>query len=53
LVRPDGYVGAIVSSGEIEALEKYLGKAGLKQSGIEHGPEARYALVPEQCRSGS
>jgi 2-polyprenyl-6-methoxyphenol hydroxylase-like FAD-dependent oxidoreductase len=39
LVRPDGYVGAIVSSGEIEALEAYLRKAGLKQRGIEHRPE--------------
>ncbi len=32
LVRPDGYVGAIVSSDEIEALEQYLRKAGLTQS---------------------
>jgi hypothetical protein len=29
LVRPDGYVGAIVSSSEIGALESYLGKVGL------------------------
>jgi len=39
LVRPDGYVGAIVSSGEIEALEAYLCKAGLKQRGIAHSLE--------------
>ena len=39
LVRPDGYVGAIVSSGEIEALEAYLRKAGLRQRGIEHSAE--------------
>lgn len=29
LVRPDGYVGAIVSSGQIGALENYLGEVGL------------------------
>jgi hypothetical protein len=29
LVRPDGYVGAIVSSSEIGALEAYLRDAGL------------------------
>jgi hypothetical protein len=39
LVRPDGYVGAIVSSGEIEALEMYLRNSGLKQRGIEDGAE--------------
>ena len=31
LVRPDGYVGAIVSSGEIAALETYLQSMGLKR----------------------
>jgi 2-polyprenyl-6-methoxyphenol hydroxylase-like FAD-dependent oxidoreductase len=31
LVRPDGYVGAIVSSSEIGALETYLRNVGLKQ----------------------
>jgi 2-polyprenyl-6-methoxyphenol hydroxylase-like FAD-dependent oxidoreductase len=30
LVRPDGYVGAIASSGELAALEKYLQMVGLK-----------------------
>jgi 2-polyprenyl-6-methoxyphenol hydroxylase-like FAD-dependent oxidoreductase len=39
LIRPDGYVGAIVSSGEVEALETYLRMAGLKQRGIEHSEE--------------
>jgi 2-polyprenyl-6-methoxyphenol hydroxylase-like FAD-dependent oxidoreductase len=29
LVRPDGYIGAIVSSGEISALETYLRHVGL------------------------
>jgi hypothetical protein len=29
LVRPDGYVGAIVSSAEIAALESYLQRVGL------------------------
>jgi hypothetical protein len=31
LVRPDGYVGAIVSSGQIGALETYLRDVGLEQ----------------------
>ena len=31
LVRPDGYVGAIVSSGEIGSLETYLRNVGLEQ----------------------
>ena len=42
LVRPDGYVGAIVSSGEIVSLEQYLRKVGLKQikqRGLEHDAE--------------
>jgi 2-polyprenyl-6-methoxyphenol hydroxylase-like FAD-dependent oxidoreductase len=30
LVRPDGYVGAIVSSGHVEELEAYLDKMGLR-----------------------
>ena len=29
LIRPDGYVGAIVASGDIEALERYLRTVGL------------------------
>lgn len=29
LVRPDGYIGAIVSSGEVGALEKYFRSVGL------------------------
>jgi hypothetical protein len=29
LVRPDGYIGAIVSSGEMDALETYLRHIGL------------------------
>ena len=32
LIRPDGYVGAIIASDEIETLERYLEKVGL---GIE------------------
>jgi 2-polyprenyl-6-methoxyphenol hydroxylase-like FAD-dependent oxidoreductase len=31
LVRPDGYVGAIVSSGETGALKRYLRNVGLEQ----------------------
>jgi 2-polyprenyl-6-methoxyphenol hydroxylase-like FAD-dependent oxidoreductase len=31
LVRPDGYIGAIVSSGEVEALETYLRSVALEQ----------------------
>ena len=31
LVRPDGYIGAIVSCGEAEALETYLRSVGLEQ----------------------
>jgi 2-polyprenyl-6-methoxyphenol hydroxylase-like FAD-dependent oxidoreductase len=31
LVRPDGYIGAIVSSGEVEVLETYLRSVGLEQ----------------------
>jgi 2-polyprenyl-6-methoxyphenol hydroxylase-like FAD-dependent oxidoreductase len=33
LVRPDGYVGAIVSSTAINALENYLGQMGLAKRG--------------------
>jgi 2-polyprenyl-6-methoxyphenol hydroxylase-like FAD-dependent oxidoreductase len=36
LVRPDGYIGAIVSSGEIGALETYLRDAGLDQCGCKN-----------------
>jgi 2-polyprenyl-6-methoxyphenol hydroxylase-like FAD-dependent oxidoreductase len=35
LVRPDGYVGAIVSSGETGALEAYLGEAGVGRGRFE------------------
>jgi 2-polyprenyl-6-methoxyphenol hydroxylase-like FAD-dependent oxidoreductase len=35
LVRPDGYVGALVSSGETTALESYMARVGL--SGIHSG----------------
>jgi hypothetical protein len=31
LVRPDGYIGALVSSGEVEVLETYLRNVGLGQ----------------------
>jgi hypothetical protein len=34
LVRPDGYVGAIVSAGETKALERYLEQVGLKSRGL-------------------
>jgi 2-polyprenyl-6-methoxyphenol hydroxylase-like FAD-dependent oxidoreductase len=34
LVRPDGYIGAIVSSGEVEALETYLRSVGLEQGRV-------------------
>jgi len=30
LVRPDGYVGAIVSSGELSVLEQYLDRVGVR-----------------------
>lgn len=33
LVRPDGYVGAIVGSGDIDALERYLCTVGLAKEG--------------------
>lgn len=36
LIRPDGYVGAIVASDEIEALERYLEQVGL---GTKEGPQ--------------
>jgi len=29
LVRPDGYVGAIVGAGDIPELERYLAKVGV------------------------
>jgi len=32
LVRPDGYIGAIVSSNEAPALNSYLDRVGLKTS---------------------
>ena len=35
LVRPDGYVGAIVSAGEIAALEEYLRNVGLERGRIQ------------------
>jgi 2-polyprenyl-6-methoxyphenol hydroxylase-like FAD-dependent oxidoreductase len=34
LVRPDGYIGAFVSSSEIGALETYLGNLGLQRCGF-------------------
>jgi 2-polyprenyl-6-methoxyphenol hydroxylase-like FAD-dependent oxidoreductase len=34
LVRPDGYIGAIVSSSEIQALETYLRSVGLEQGWV-------------------
>jgi 2-polyprenyl-6-methoxyphenol hydroxylase-like FAD-dependent oxidoreductase len=34
LVRPDGYIGAIVSSGETGALKTYLQDVGLHQGGV-------------------
>jgi hypothetical protein len=37
LVRPDGYVGAIVASDQLETLERYLQKVGL---GTEGGARA-------------
>lgn len=33
LIRPDGYIGAIVASGDIEALEPYLHTVGLAVGG--------------------
>ena len=33
LIRPDGYVGAIVASSDIEALESYLQTVGLAVDG--------------------
>ena len=38
LVRPDGYIGAIVEAGEAEALEQYLGQVGLQRVGIQGAP---------------
>jgi 2-polyprenyl-6-methoxyphenol hydroxylase-like FAD-dependent oxidoreductase len=37
LVRPDGYVGAIVASNDIETLEHYLRKVGLSMEDSAHG----------------
>lgn len=37
LARPDGYIGAIIGSGDIAALESYLAKVGLPAVG---GPDA-------------
>jgi 2-polyprenyl-6-methoxyphenol hydroxylase-like FAD-dependent oxidoreductase len=36
LIRPDGYVGAIVASGELAALERYLLNVGLGVRGDDH-----------------
>jgi 2-polyprenyl-6-methoxyphenol hydroxylase-like FAD-dependent oxidoreductase len=36
LIRPDGYVGAIVATNEVEALENYLQNVGLGVEGIAH-----------------
>jgi len=33
LVRPDGYIGAIASSDEVAALERYLERVGLERKG--------------------
>jgi 2-polyprenyl-6-methoxyphenol hydroxylase-like FAD-dependent oxidoreductase len=35
LVRPDGYIGAIVSSGEIGALDKYFRDVGVGRGGLQ------------------
>ena len=44
LVRPDGYVGAIVGAGEIPALERYLVEVGVPGPGVcqdrQHGQMA-------------
>jgi 2-polyprenyl-6-methoxyphenol hydroxylase-like FAD-dependent oxidoreductase len=37
LVRPDGYIGAIVASERIDALAAYLDRAGLAGEGHAHG----------------
>ena len=37
LVRPDGYVGAIVNSREIDALESYCTRVGLEPGSRTHG----------------
>ena len=37
LVRPDGYIGAIVNSREIGELETYLERVGLGARGHDHG----------------
>jgi hypothetical protein len=42
LVRPDGYVGAIVASDQLEALERYLAVVGLPAAGAQ-APTARDA----------
>jgi hypothetical protein len=38
LVRPDGYVGAIVSAAEVAALEPYLASVGVVASPAPGGP---------------
>lgn len=42
LVRPDGHVGAMVPAGQIDALEVYLGRAGL---GIDRGETGSRSYV--------
>ncbi|MBB4192647.1 2-polyprenyl-6-methoxyphenol hydroxylase-like FAD-dependent oxidoreductase [Rhizobium aethiopicum] len=39
LVRPDGYIGAIVASGASSALEAYLAKVGLGMTAERHDAE--------------
>ena len=34
LVRPDGYIGAIVSSEHVDALRSYLSDVGLHTEGL-------------------
>ena len=38
LVRPDGYVGAIVAQGDVEALEGYLRRVGLAKHQLATSP---------------
>jgi hypothetical protein len=48
LVRPDGYVGAIVSSDEMGALKTYLQEVGLHQGWASSKNGAPFLTTPDQ-----
>ncbi|EYF08526.1 FAD-dependent oxidoreductase [Chondromyces apiculatus] len=50
LVRPDGYVAAIVASEDADALDRYLRDVGLEPTGFVLSPAAERELVPSRDR---